>query len=45
MDEQVGVKAPGSENTTTVLFLKTSSVVTCFQALFSRTENVTLGTR
>ena len=44
-DEQVGVKAPGSEKTTTVLFLNRSSVVTFFQVLPSRTGNVTLGTR
>src|SRR5262245_3827896 len=32
VDEQVGVNAPGSENTTTVLPLKSSSVVSVFQS-------------
>ncbi len=32
VEEQVGVKAPGSENTTTVLPLKMSSVVTSTQS-------------
>ena len=45
VEEQVGVKAPGSENTTTVFPANKSDVFTLFQSLFSRTRNVTSGTR
>ena len=38
------MNAPGSENTTTVLPLKISSVVTGFQSLSVRVRNVTCGT-
>jgi hypothetical protein len=44
VDEQVGVNAPGREKTTTVLPLKTSSVVTFFQSVAVRVRNVTCGT-
>ena len=37
------MNAPGSENTTTVLPLKSSSVVTSFHCSFSRVLNVTFG--
>ena len=39
------MKAPGSENTTTVLPLNSSSVLTLFHSLFWRTRKVTFGTR
>jgi hypothetical protein len=42
-DEQVGVKAPGSENTTTVFPPKTSSLATSRHSWFSRTRNRALG--
>src|SRR3954471_11177307 len=45
VDEHVGVNAPGSEKTTTVLPANRSSVVIVFQSLFSRMRKVTLGTR
>src|SRR3954465_1056776 len=45
VEEQVGVKAPGRENTTTVLPLNMSSVVTFFQSPLSvRVRNVACGT-
>ena len=43
-DEQVGVKAPGNEKTTTVLSLKISSLVRVVHSSFALNVNVTLGT-
>jgi len=41
--EHVGVKAPGSENTATVLPLKISSVATLRHSPPARVRNVTFG--
>src|SRR5690606_1008459 len=44
-EEQVGVNAPGNENTTTVFPENTSSLVTSTHSLSCRVRNVTFGTR
>jgi hypothetical protein len=45
VEEQVGVNAPGSENTTTFLPAKSSPLVTVFHSLFSQMRKATSGTR
>ncbi len=45
VDEQVGVNAPGSENTTTFLPAKMSALVTVVHSPLRRRRNVTSGTR
>ena len=45
VDEQVGVKAPGSEKTTTFLPAKISSLVTLAHSPLRRMRKLTSGTR